>query len=268
MATITVAMETSNNGFSGDQNPKFTSTYDLGNETLKWRTLFADSLFIDGQVVNVTDLAYRGNPNGEPLMKTGGVMSGAIGFKANQYAFTTADRPERGYAIDLKNSDIIGANAILFNDESDVSTEGICFPKTGKGGSSLREDYDTIRAKDGVMYFNSSKVYTEATKPTPSDIGALAAGNWSVSGQDLKVHGKRALVGTTDGVLYLGYSTDFSTFKCGNNTIWHSGNLNQNTTLGVGNLVSTQSYITLGGRKLYISSSEPSGAADGTVWIK
>ena len=47
MATITVAMETSNNGFSGDQNPKFTSTYDLGNETLKWRTLFADSLLIE-----------------------------------------------------------------------------------------------------------------------------------------------------------------------------------------------------------------------------
>lgn len=268
MATITVAMETSNNGFSGDQNPKFTNTYDLGKADLKWRTLYADSLFINGVAVNVSDLAYRGNPNGEPLMKTGGVMSGPIGFKSNQYAFTTADRPEKAYAMDLKNSDIIGANAIVFNDESDSIVEGLCFPKTGKGGSSNKADYDTVRAKDGVLYFNSSKVYTSDTKPTPAEIGALASGNWSVSGQDLKVHNKRALVGTTDGTLYLGYSNDFSTFKCGNNTIWHTGNLNQNTALNVGNLVSTQNYITLAGRKLYISSTEPSGASEGTIWIK
>lgn len=268
MATITVAMETSNNGFSGNQNPKANSTYDLGEASLKWRNLYTDKIYISGKLVSVSDLAYKGSTTNDPLLKTGGNMTGPIGFKANQYFFTTVDRPESNYALDMRNSDIIGLNTLVFKDESDTSTEGLCFPKTGKGGSTNRADYDTIRAKDGVMYFNSSKVYTAENKPTASDIGALAAGNWSVSGQQLKVHNKRALVGTTDGTLYLGYGSDFTDFKCGGNTIWHTGNLNSNVTLKVGSLTTTESFISLGGRKLYIQSTEPSGAANGSIWIK
>ncbi len=268
MATVTVAMETANNGFSGNQNPKATSTYNLGSSSLKWRTIYADSLYINGQIVDLKDLAYTGDPAGGALMRSGGTMLGPIGFKANQYAFTNADRPEKSYAMDLKNSDMIGVNAIIFNDESDVTTEGLCFPKTGKGGSSLREDYDTIRAKDGVLYFNSSKIYTSSERPNPGDFGALESGDWSIEGQYLKVHGKRALVGTTGGTVYLGYGNDFTTFKCGNNDIWHSGNLNENITLNVWSVSTTQNYINIGGRRLYVGSTEPSVTSEGTIWIK
>lgn len=56
----------------------------------------------------------------------------------------------------------------------------------------------------------------------------LNRGNWDTnSGQDLLVHGKRALVGMTNGELHLGYGGDFSSIKCGNgHTVWHSGNFN------------------------------------------
>lgn len=266
MATITVAMETANNRYSGNQSPDATNTYDLGESQKKWRTVFAENLFIQGKTIRLEDLLYKGSPNGDPLFNKGGMMYGPLGFKADQWAFTSGSNPVKAYAMDLKNSDIIGANSILFNGDDGSTDEGICFPKTGRNGSSNKSDYDILRAKDGVLYFNGTKVAGGGSDS--SEGGSLGKGDWSITGQELRVHGKRALVGTREGVLSLGYGSDFTTFKCGDNTIWHTGNLNSNTDFKVGTLATTKSYITIGNRKLYIQDSAPSGVPDGTIWIK
>ncbi|WP_338609518.1 BppU family phage baseplate upper protein [Clostridium baratii] len=51
-------------------------------------------------------------------------------------------------------------------------------------------------------------------------------GNWNTNGgQDLLVHGKRALVGMEDGSLHLGYGGDFNNIFCGNGyKIYHTNN--------------------------------------------
>ncbi|WP_338598145.1 BppU family phage baseplate upper protein [Clostridium baratii] len=51
-------------------------------------------------------------------------------------------------------------------------------------------------------------------------------GNWNTNGgQDLLVHGKRALVGTPEGNLYLGYGGDFTALYFGNNyKVYHTNN--------------------------------------------
>lgn len=49
-------------------------------------------------------------------------------------------------------------------------------------------------------------------------------GSWNTNGeQDLLVHGKRALVGTPEGNLYLGYGGDFTALYFGWNKIYHQG---------------------------------------------
>lgn len=90
--------------------------------------------------------------------------------------------------------------------------------------------------KAGELYANGNRVYHPGNKPAASDIGAAPSshdhdslyfrkGNWNTNGgQDLLVHGKRALVGTTNGQLHLGYGGDFTDIRCGNSQrIYHEG---------------------------------------------
>lgn len=62
--------------------------------------------------------------------------------------------------IDMKNSDIIGANSIYFNDTAQ-SGEGLMFPKTGVTvGSTANTDYDNLRVLDGKLYLNDKAADT------------------------------------------------------------------------------------------------------------
>ena len=85
------------------------------------------------------------------------------------------------------------------------------------------------------------KIYHEGFKPSWNDIQGKPStftatqhthddlyfrkGLWNTNGgQDLLVHGKRALVGTADGALYLGYGGDFGAIYCCNGQrIYHEG---------------------------------------------
>jgi hypothetical protein len=91
-----------------------------------------------------------------------GVFQGTIQAPTNKFA-------SDGGAIALNNSDIVGANAIYFNDTSGT-VEGLNFIKTGATvGSTLDTDYDTFRILDGLMYLNGVKLF---------DRGSNANGNY------------------------------------------------------------------------------------------
>ena len=63
------------------------------------------------------------------------------------------------YAIDLNNSDIIGANAIYFNDSTDSGDEGFNFLKSGASPKSDNpDDYDNLKVLDNSLLLNNVKV--------------------------------------------------------------------------------------------------------------
>ena len=102
-------------------------------------------------------------------------------------------------------------------------------------------------------------------------------GNWSTNaGQDLLVHGRRALVGLTNGELHLGFGGDFTDIRCGNGwTVWHSNNFDPNSKVDKvsnGNITihadadnsSTAEFISLqaGNNRLKVMSEAGGGVGD------
>ena len=85
-----------------------------------------------------------------------------------------------------------------------------------------------IAAQNGTSNFamRTTNVHGSGNWRTLWHTGNFDPGSWKTNGgQDLLVHGKRALVGFTNGELHLGYGGDFSSIKCGwDYTVWHSGN--------------------------------------------
>ena len=71
------------------------------------------------------------------VKKSGDTLTGPIVMKANQYTLDTAQ-------LDMKNSDIKGANAIWFDDHAEVG-EGLKFPR------SSGSNYDFMRLDDGKI---------------------------------------------------------------------------------------------------------------------
>uniref|UniRef100_A0AB39C706 Tail fiber protein n=1 Tax=Bacillus phage KoopaTroopa TaxID=3234046 RepID=A0AB39C706_9CAUD len=68
------------------------------------------------------------------------------------------------HGLDMRNSDIKGANAIYFNDDSSASDEGINFLKTGKAvGSTNIADYDNFCIVDGAMKWNGQNILYQFT---------------------------------------------------------------------------------------------------------
>jgi hypothetical protein len=70
----------------------------------------------------------------------------------------------QSYGLNLNNSDIIGANNIVMNDEATSDTEGMQWLKSGKtsGSTDFTNDYDTLRVLDGQVFLNSEPVITGA----------------------------------------------------------------------------------------------------------
>lgn len=82
------------------------------------------------------------------LPKAGGTLTGTLTWASSLLAAV-------GGALNLKNSDILGINAMFFADETDSDNEGLRFPKAGgtvdPTNSSL---WDTLRAYRGELLWS------------------------------------------------------------------------------------------------------------------
>lgn len=102
-----------------------------------------------------------------------------IGFKApiNKYATSGV------YGINMNNSDIVGANGIFFNDDSQVDGEGLMFAKTGVTPlSSTLTDYYTLRVDgDGDMVLNGQVVASVKAGTTLWTGNSLLVGSTTIT---------------------------------------------------------------------------------------
>lgn len=73
-----------------------------------------------------------------------------------------------GGAINMRNSDIVNANGIYMNDESE-GHEGINFLKQGaSSGSTNQDDYENLRGYRGKLYYNENPVVESGTNSNGS----------------------------------------------------------------------------------------------------
>lgn len=108
---------------------------------------FSVSNTIDGQPIS------KGKPAFSVNARTGDVYAYRYNTVSSQW-WTTAGT----YGMNMSNSDVIGLNNLFWADECEGDSEGLQFPKTGKAGSRTFSDYDTVRALDGRLLFNSNMV--------------------------------------------------------------------------------------------------------------
>ena len=135
------------------------------------------------------------------------------------------------YGINMRNSDIIGVNAIFTNDLSDTPIEGILFSRSNG-------NYDGIRAANGILYFSKNVVRT--TVKYDAEYEVYHKGNLtklsqltndknfvtgSVSGQTITINGvsttwQNTWRGITDS--YSGTSTGTSLSQKGANSLYNA----------------------------------------------
>ena len=135
------------------------------------------------------------------------------------------------YGINMKNSDIIGVNSIYTNDVSETHCEAILFCRSNN-------NYDGIRAVDGVLYFSDNVVRT--TEECDAEYKVYHTGNLtklsqltndknfvtgSVSGQTITINGvsttwQNTWRGITDS--YSGTSTGTSLSQKGANSLYNA----------------------------------------------
>lgn len=134
---------------------------------------------------NAVKTAYdKANHSHPYLPLAGGTMTGPLTMKANQYSGT--------YGLDMNNSDIVGANRIVFADLADSYTEGLAFYRTTTDNVKI---YDNFWIKEGVMYFTPNAP-TATTNYTVLHTGNLSTyvkastnnGKISVNGSDVTVY--------------------------------------------------------------------------------
>lgn len=105
------------------------------------------------QVGSTSTSSLRALPDGtvtvmgnQVLTVAGGTMTGTLTLKANQYNGYAGV-----YAMNLNNSDVMGANTIYFADKSDAINEGLAFPRdTGTGVNA----YSYIKAYSDMLRFS------------------------------------------------------------------------------------------------------------------
>ena len=85
------------------------------------------------------------------LLKSGGTMTGQLNLWAEQYQTS----PTPSYGINAQNSDIIGINALYYNDNAEPAGEGINFWRSAGY-------WDTLRAESGVLFFAPNRATGES----------------------------------------------------------------------------------------------------------
>ena len=96
----------------------------------------------------ITSLAWSkitGAPLGDYLPLAGGTMTGPLNLAASLFYEVSGQ-----YALNLQNSDIIGMNALYFNDLTDSNWEGINWYNTASS-------WDSLYSKSGVLYYNPNR---------------------------------------------------------------------------------------------------------------
>lgn len=103
------------------------------------------------------------------VTQLGGTVSGD--FEVKGKLIMPEDKyASSGGAINMRNSDIVNANGIYMNDESE-GHEGINFLKQGaSSGSTNQDDYENLRGYRGKLYYNENPVV---------DSGSNSNGRWT-----------------------------------------------------------------------------------------
>lgn len=130
--------------------------YDLNNSSFtaeQWATINSGltQASIPTKVSQLTNDSNYASVN-QALMKSGGTMTGGIDTRTNSYFMSD------GYGINMHNSDIVGANRLVFGDYAEGCDEGITFTRTNG-------NYDTMALCNGHarIYKNHKKSDTGTT---------------------------------------------------------------------------------------------------------
>lgn len=128
----------------------------------------------DSRIGTILSVKYDGTSN----LFYGSVTNANTLTLRQSNIYTTTSATAGNYGLALKNSDIIGANAVIFADECEANTEGILFPKqditSGVGVARSASDFYTLRGYRGNLYFDGDIVITS------SDIAQTKSGNFYV----------------------------------------------------------------------------------------
>lgn len=100
---------------------------------------------------------FRDSTGEHRVIHTGDLMNTPyFKFNSDRFWFAT-EGDSHQYALHLNNSDVVGANGIVFNDAIEMSTNGgIWFPYANKTMNSTNMgDYMRLWAYEGVLYFRN-----------------------------------------------------------------------------------------------------------------
>lgn len=88
------------------------------------------------------------------LLKSGDTMTGPLTMPNDKYYASN-----NAFAINLRNSDMIGVNGIYFEDLSDGIGEGFMFPKKENPTNSANDYFQFVVKPDGNPYVDNNVVY-------------------------------------------------------------------------------------------------------------
>ena len=106
-------------------------------------------------------VALGNHTHSQYLEKAGGTMTGGITLPTNFY------HQDGKFGIDAKNSDIINANSIYFNDVSTDTDEGIHFKR---GDSGNTDNYDSVWIDNGKICFVPNHAVSAHTPSSSAQI--------------------------------------------------------------------------------------------------
>ncbi|MFB7142675.1 hypothetical protein ACFCYN_24000 [Gottfriedia sp. NPDC056225] len=139
-----------------------------------WNTIVTDTVLTypdfgassqtvcESQLDNKTNIIDNtGETVNNPELINGSITGGMI-VNTNS-AGTMSPNFNNGYfGLHMKNQDIRGVNALVFNDETDNSSEGILFPKNGAASDSVNiSDYQSLRTVNSQLLFDTNRVIHE-----------------------------------------------------------------------------------------------------------
>lgn len=113
-----------------------------------WSKVTGAPAFITGytEVDTLASVTGRGSSTSTAI-----TFNSSVTFAADKY-----QNPNSEYAIDLRNSDVIGINAFYFNDNAESSGEGINFWRSSGY-------WDTLRSEGGVLYYAPNRATLSAS---------------------------------------------------------------------------------------------------------
>lgn len=118
----------------------------------------------DSRIGTIISVKY----NGTSTQFRGSVSNANTITLKQSNIYTTTSSTAGSYGLALKNSDIIGANALIFADECEANSEGILFPKqnimSDVGVARSASDFYNLRAYRGELYFENNQVIHTGTK--------------------------------------------------------------------------------------------------------